>query len=321
MGVSIPGDLPSDKLTVMRSYLQSERWEAFQRACGYRTIRVGDTLLIGRGTPVGTYWYAARPEHLDLAALQTYAQTDRSLFVRIDPSEPIATEAFPTRPTLATQPQDSLVLDLGRSEEELLGSFHEKTRYNIRLSQKRGVSIEESTDVSAFLALARGTADRQAFRYHTGQYYQTMLETLRVGELKASLLVAKAAGRPVAALILLITPDTAYYLHGASSYADRALMAPHLLQWAAILKAKEQGCQAYDFWGIAPPIHVESGNFQFPISNFQFDPNHPWAGVTRFKLGFGGEVVHYPDSFDLVLQPAAYTVYTMGRRLRRALPF
>lgn len=297
----------------MAFFHQSPDWERFQRALGRTTQRVDGWLLIEGKTPLGRYWYSPRPRATaqTLAAFVGFAQRDRAAFVRVDPAAPVPTDQFSVRPTLHTQPRDSLILaGLDRPEEALLAGFHEKTRYNIRLAKKRGVVVEESADISAFLELSRGTADRQAFRYHEGKYYRTMLETLQEGEVRASLLIAKAEGRVVAANVLLWTPDTAYYLHGASSYADRKLMAPHLLQWEGIRRAKAAGLKRYDFWGIAP----------LTADRTLVNPNHTWAGITRFKLGFGGEVVRYPDSFDVVLQPAAYALYTMGRRLRRSLP-
>lgn len=303
------------------SFLQSNAWEQFQRALGRVTARIDGQLAIRYTTPVGAYWYLPRPSVLNSEALISHGRGDRSAFIRVDPdiSSPIPHSSLPVRPIAPTQPQDSLVLPLAASTDELMASFHEKTRYNIRVAQRHELMIEESTDpehraMTAFLQFARRTADRQAFRYHPDAYYKTMLRVLNEPNdegISASALVAHKDNGPAAAMIVLWTPTTAYYLHGASWYERRKLMAPHLLQWAAIQRAKERGCAHYDFWGIAPL------NAERELVN----ANHAWSGITRFKLGFGGEVVHYPDSFDLVVQPAAYTIYTMGRRLRRSLPF
>lgn len=293
--------------------MQSKAWERFQQATGKTTARAGDVLAVEYKTPLGSYWYAPRPT-VTAATFQTLVEHGRAtnaMFVRVDPEA--ATDGFPgaVQQVPATQPQDSLVLRL-KPADELLEGFHEKTRYNIRLAERKGVTVTESTEVdskelAAFLALSAGTAERQAFHYHKDDYYQTMLKTLgQPGDedIHTSVLVAWQGETPVAALIALWTPTIAYYLHGASSYEHRALMAPHLLQFRAMEKAIDRGCGGYDFWGIAPDGAPDT---------------HPWAGVTRFKLGFGGQRVHYPDSFAIVLQSMQYQLYLVARGIRRSV--
>lgn len=305
----------------MASFLQSNAWERFQRAAGATTHRVAGALLIERTTPLGRYWYCPRPslDELALREIEAAAKDAGVLFVRIDPETPLLASTLPTAATAHTEPGDSLVLSLAPTTDELLKSFHEKTRYNIRVALRNELEVEESSDpdsrtLTAFLQFARKTGARQGFRYHADHYYRTMLEVLGQPNdegITASALVAHRNNGPAAAMIVVWTPETAYYLHGASWYERRKWMAPHLLQWTAIQRAKERGASAYDFWGIAP-----MNPDQTPV-----DPNHAWAGVTRFKLGFGGEVVHYPDAVDLLVRPAQYHAYSVARRLRRTLPF
>ncbi len=294
------------------SFLQSRIWERFQQAAGKRTARADNSLLVEARTPLGPYWYAPRPVIDDrfLAAARSAAQG--ALFVRVDPeSVPDGFDRSSLHAAAPTQPQDSLILSL-QPADQLLATFHEKTRYNIRLAERKGVTVTESADpaskeLMAFLTLTAGTSERQAFNYHSGDYYRKLIETMGPGNderITASTLTAWQDGTPVAALIALWTAETAIYLHGASSYAHRALMGPHLLQFTAMQRAVALGCTAYDFWGIAPEDAPDS---------------HPWAGVTRFKLGFGGERVRYPDSFELVLDPLRYRLYRLARRVRRSL--
>lgn len=294
------------------SFLQSNIWERFQQAAGKRTLRAGGALLVEGKTPLGSYWYAPRPNLTDdtLAAIREAAQG--AMFVRIDPeSVPDGFDRSSLVVAEPTQPQDSLILAL-QPRDQLLATFHEKTRYNIRLAERKGVTVTESAaadskELAAFLALSTGTSQRQDFHYHDEHYYRKLVETLgqpNEEQITASTLTAWQGETPLAALIAIWTPETAIYLHGASSYEHRSLMGPHLLQFTAMQRAVTLGCARYDFWGIAPDGAPDT---------------HPWAGVTRFKLGFGGERVHYPDSFALVLKPIPYRLYTLLRRIRRGL--
>lgn len=292
------------------SFLQSVAWERFQQTAGKETARVNGVLLIKQQTPVGSYWYAPRPTVTPAVCDALMAHDPNVMFVRVDPEAIDGELPASAKPVAATQPQDSLILTLN-DDDSLLASFHEKTRYNIRLAERKGVTITsssaaDSNELAAFLTLSGGTGERQAFHYHPDEYYRTMLGTLgTIGDgIGASVVAAWQDQTPLAALIALWTPTIAYYLHGASSYEHRSLMAPHLLQFRTMQLARDEyAATRYDFWGIAPDEAADS---------------HPWAGVTRFKLGFGGDRVHYPDSVDLVTQRFRYTLYTAARRLKRS---
>ncbi|MBI2589846.1 peptidoglycan bridge formation glycyltransferase FemA/FemB family protein [Candidatus Berkelbacteria bacterium] len=340
------------------SFLQSSEWEEFQRRLGVATQRIGGALIVERATPLGRYWYLARARLTAELLTEIHAQAKKNggLFIRIDPQEKLSISNYQISTTLPTQPQDTLVLDLTPSVNELFKNFHEKTRYNIRLAERKGITVtrastSNSKELSAFLALSNKTSQRQNFHYHSTHYYQILLRVLGSNEtpLNACLSAGKARltvnawtawryDQPVAAILTLADAQTkqSYYLHGASDHTARTLMAPHLLQWVAIQKAKELGCATYDFWGIAPPksvaviaknrerrisCHCEESRATQQSDSCAFDPAHPWAGITRFKLGFGGEVVHYPDSVDLVLSPAPYTLYKLLRPIGRALRY
>jgi lipid II:glycine glycyltransferase (peptidoglycan interpeptide bridge formation enzyme) len=107
----------------------------------------------------------------------------------------------------------------------------------------------------------------------------------------------------IAANLMVFYGDTATYLHGASNYAFRALMAPNLLQWNLIQEAKKRGFKYYDFHGIAP----------------NENPKHPWAGVTRFKKGFGGEIANYPGTYDFIYETGWYKIYKLFRKINRLI--
>lgn len=299
-----------------QSFLQSKQWESFQVALGRRTFRIENKLIIKYNLPLGlNYLYSPRPDFTNekkfknfLAEAKKLAHKENAVFSRIEPD--LESNLQPTAYKLQTcknlQPQDTLILDLDKSEEKLLNEMHPKTRYNIRLAERHNIKIKKSTnpkDIDIFYSLALKTSSRDGFRYHPKSYYKTMLETL--GDNKSvELFIAFTKDVPIAAIMVLFYKNTAVYLHGASDHNFRNLMAPYLLQWAAIKEAKKQNHQTYDFWGIAP--------------SQKLDENHPWAGITRFKMGFApnGKILHYPKCFEMPIQKSLYTAYKMIKLIR-----
>ncbi|MDX9779357.1 MAG: peptidoglycan bridge formation glycyltransferase FemA/FemB family protein, partial [Patescibacteria group bacterium] len=206
---------------------------------------------------------------------------------------------FKTQKVKAIQPAQTLMLNLAFSEEELLGQMHQKTRYNIRLATKRGVKIEQggAKDVLAFYQLLQLTAQRDSFRVHSLKHYQTLLE---VSPESIQIYLAKKEGKLLAAGIFSFYGGRATYLHGASANEGREHMAPYLLQWEMIKKAKSKACRFYDFYGIDAL---------------------KWPGVTRFKKGFSGQEISYPGTSLLVLRPCLYYSYSLAAYLKRKLKF
>lgn len=210
--------------------------------------------------------------------------------------------------TIATQPHETLLIDLTQSEEQIFANMHEKTRYNIRLALKKGVNVNDVTEDIAhhelFFKLLKETAKRDKFRLHDETYYRAMLTSLsgsRASDGPAKnfhvRIMCASVGTATAAYALVgYFGDTATYLHGASSYDLRQFMAPYALHLAIIRQSKQHGYKYYDFWGVS---------------------EHEWPGVTRFKLGFGGKRVSYAGTFDLPFKKFKYTLYRIARRFRR----
>lgn len=296
-----------------KSFLQTKYWAEFQQSLGRKIFWIDNHLIIKFDLPIGkSYLYSPRIKinlkNLKnfkklISKIQKISQKENAIFFRFDPDERWSeqqTQNFKKYLNLSTcrpvQPQDTLVLDLSQSEKKLSANMKPKTRYNIRLAEKHSIKVRESNnlaDVDIFWTLAQETAKRDRFSYHPKIYYRKMLENLRGKELEAQLLIAEHQGEPAAAIIVLFHKESAIYLHGASSYRHRALMAPYLLQWTAIKIAKKRKCKFYDFWGIAP----------------EGDESRHWAGITRFKKGFGGIELHYPGCFELPIQKGWYRIY------------
>jgi peptidoglycan pentaglycine glycine transferase (the first glycine) len=180
-------------------------------------------------------------------------------------------------------------------DEPLLAQMHQKTRYNIRLAQRRGVTtrIADPTDeaVDDFYTLLQDTAERNAFGTHDLDYYRGFLREF--GE-NAILLFAEIEDRPVAGLIAAAFGDEAIYMYGASSTRDRAHGAGFLIQFEAMRWARDRGCLRYDLWGIPvldpQTTQVETGD------RIAGTTGQDWRGLYEFKTRFGGQIVQYPPT-------------------------
>ena len=204
------------------------------------------------------------------------------------------------------QPPDTVILNLSKSEDDLLNSMKSKWRYNIRLAEKKGVIIEKcgAEAIEDFYEIFTETATRDGIAVHGKNYYKSLLELSSENTEKAevSLYVAKHEGDVLAGIITLFTETEAVYLYGASSNKKRNLMASYLLQWSAIKDAKAFGAKSYDFYGIPP----------------ENDENHPMYGLYRFKTGFGGDecIIHRIGSLDIPLKKGIYNCYSLAEKLR-----
>jgi lipid II:glycine glycyltransferase (peptidoglycan interpeptide bridge formation enzyme) len=209
------------------------------------------------------------------------------------------------------QIQQTIILDLNKSEEDILTVMHSKTRYNIRLAEKKGVEIKLEKNVDIFWKLNSETIKRDRFKSHAKEYYEEMLTLDNVYQL-----IAYHEGEPIAANILIYFGDTLTYLHGTSASKKRNLMAPYLLQWEGIKLAKKLDCNFYDFWGVAPKAENTEKIQTSCFHNFCWPINHALSGVTRFKAGFGGQYVEYSQAFDIITKPWKYKIYILIRKLR-----
>jgi lipid II:glycine glycyltransferase (peptidoglycan interpeptide bridge formation enzyme) len=191
--------------------------------------------------------------------------------------------------------RNTLTLDLTQDEEALLAGMKQKTRYNIRLAGRKGVSVREGTlkDLDLLYQMYAETSHRDGFVIRPKEYYRDAWGSF-IERGQAAPLIAEVEGEAVAALIVYRFGRTAYYLYGMSRDAHREMMPNHLLQWEAIQWAKAAGCNSYDFWGA--PHKIEEGE--------------PMYGVYRFKLGFGADLVRTPGAWDYPIKPFVYRLYT-----------
>ena len=205
----------------------------------------------------------------------------------------------------------TFVLDLTKSEEELLKNMHPKTRYNIRVAQKHNVTVQKDDSDETFeeyLKLTWETTKRQGFYAHTKDYHRKMWQTLKANDqrpktndLTAHLLTATHEDKILVAWIVFVLHDTLYYPYGASSNEGREVMASNLMMWEAIHFGKKLGLKKFDMWGSL---------------GHDASPSDPWHGFHRFKQGYGPELVEFVGSYDLIINPLLYQLYKLTDKLR-----
>lgn len=259
---------------------------------------------------------------LVLEELKRYARERRAIFLKLDPDlvtgvgVPGEPDAFDDALGQAVQREwveaglrfsheqvqfrNSVVIDLRRSEDELLAAMKQKTRYNVRLAPRKGVSVRfgDADDLDLLYALYAETARRDDFIIRPLDYYRRAWADFMHAGL-AQPIIAEYKGKAIAHVIVFGFGKRAWYFYGASSDEERSRMPTYLLQWEAIRWARSQGMAVYDFWG-APDDFA--------------DPLDPLAGVFRFKEGFGGTVVRRIGAWDYPANERLYRFYN------RAMP-
>jgi lipid II:glycine glycyltransferase (peptidoglycan interpeptide bridge formation enzyme) len=203
------------------------------------------------------------------------------------------------------QPPSTVVVDITGPEEKILQGMKSKTRYNIRLSQKKGITVTEGReeDLSRWYALYEETARRDGIGIHSLDYYRGLLRAAREYAGTAPtvrLLLAWHDGDLLAGNIVAFWKERAAYLYGASSGVKRNLMPTYALQWEAILRARAAGCTTYDLYGVPP----------------RPDPGHPMAGLYQFKTGFSEEVLERWGTWDAVYRPGLRALYAAAEAVR-----
>lgn len=312
--------------TIDGGFLQSEHWQRFQQSLGRKVVKVekeaGQALMIEHRLPlVGGYFFVPRgpifvedkkeQEMKDLImGMMTAAKEYKVGWVRIEPQSltewklikrGLAGKYWLKKSKKDHQPAQTLMLNLQESEEKLLLQMKQKTRYNIRLAQKRGVEIfvfRLDKDVDNFCDLVQETAKRDRVVAHPRSYYKKMVQAIPEQALK--IYFAKFQGKIIAAALVTYCGNVATYQHGASANQHRNVMAPYLLQWTAISEAKKQGYRRYDFGGLSVD---EKGESQ----------KKSWQGITKFKLGFcpQGGLVNFPGCYDIIINRNKYFLYRL----------
>lgn len=243
--------------------------------------------------------------------LDEYCRDHKIFFVKIEPDEKdfgVIPMGF-IRSSQTIQPLNTILVNIEEDDEIILQRMKQKTRYNIRLAERKGVKVETSDDIETFYLLARQTSQRDQFGIHSLGYYQTAYQLFHnCGQ--CELFLARYAGKAISGIMVFANGNRAWYFYGASSNEHREVMSPYLLQWEAIQWAKRKGCSFYDLWGI--PDYNEA----YLEDNFMQNEKGLW-GVYRFKRGFGGCVFRSAGAFDRVYNPRLYQFYRLLLKARR----
>jgi peptidoglycan pentaglycine glycine transferase (the first glycine) len=306
--------------------LQQAEWGLLKAGFGWQPVYLAEedsgAQVLFRSLPLGfSIGYIPKgPLGSDLKPLwpllDAVCQERRAVFLKVEPdawdaefsrAEEMLQAGFrPSRHDL--QPRRTVVLDLRPEEEEILAGMKQKTRYNIRLAERKEVVVSPSADLDAFGKLIEVTGERDAFGVHTPEYYRQAYELFHPLGM-CELLIASYQGNPLAGLMVFASGRRAWYLYGASNNQERNRMPTYLIQWEAIRWAKQKGCTSYDLWGV-PDHEEETLEAQFS------DHSDGLWGVYRFKRGFGGELMRTCGAWDKVYHRAAYLGYQvlMARR-------
>ncbi len=205
------------------------------------------------------------------------------------------------------QPRHEWFLKLDKTEEDLLAEMHSKTRYSVRLSERKKITSEIVVKdfmkyFDDFYGLILDTANRNGFSLHKKSYYESIFQNLSQVK-NAYLSIARYNQKILAVDLVIVFSGIANYVFGGSSSEERNRMPTYLAQWGAILKAKELGCGWYNFGGIS------NGD----------EKDKSYGGITVFKKKFGGEEVFHSDFFDVVVNPAWYFVYNIRKYIKNKL--
>ncbi len=308
--------------------LQSHAWGVLKAEFGWQAeeVRTADAcaLVLFRRLPMrlGTLAYIPRGPVLDwqdqrsaralLKAVDATCRRHHSALLKIEPwleDSSVSVErlsALGFRPSMQTvQPPRTVLVDLSPADEEaVLAAMKPKCRYNIRLAERKGVTVHPAAraDLPAFHALMAATSARDGFAVHTPEYYEVAYRLLVEENDLGVLLLAEAGGKPLAALFAAALGPLALYLYGASADEGRQLMPTYLLQWEAMRWARARGAACYDLLGVPDEDEATLE------AQFEGRQDGLW-GVYRFKRGFGGRIFRTVGAWDRVYNPMLYWAY------------
>lgn len=322
--------------------LQSYEWGEFRKKSGVKVIRRGffdrNKLISGFQLTIHkiprtnfTIGYLPKgdfPTKELIHELQQIGKEEKCIFIQLEPNVRVENRELRIENNLknkkkilnsqlstlnlkpAAHPlftRYTFVLDLTKTEEELLAAMHPKTRYNIKVAMRHNVKVVEDDSAKAFeeyWRLTEETTRRQKFYAHTKHYHELQWQTFphkMTNNLTSHLFTATYDEKILTALLFFVFHDTLYYPYGASSNEHRNVMHSSLAMWEGIRFGKKLGLKKFDMWGALGE---------------EPDMKDPWFGFHDFKRKFGPKHVEFIGSYDLVINPAMYQAYKVVDKLR-----
>lgn len=300
--------------------VQSKEWSQTKAEYGTQSISCGDIYYTTHAIPLSPYSVAYCPKVdpflINWENLKKSLKENRCVAINFDvpnvqaesleakKAEKIFSEYCIKSPK-STFAGHTVLVDISKTEEEILKGMHSKHRYNIGIAQSRGATIrlaEDISDYNVFYKMLGETAIREHYYIRPRNYYLNIWQILKPLEM-CEIVICEHQGKSLGTWMLLFYKDTLYYPYGGSANMDlRNKYNPgNLIGWEAIKIGKSRGCKVFDMWGATGDLE---------------NKNHPWWGFTNFKIKFGGTLVKFMDSYDCVLNPKIYTAFTLANKIR-----
>jgi lipid II:glycine glycyltransferase (peptidoglycan interpeptide bridge formation enzyme) len=323
----------TDYNSVVTHPVQTWEWGEFQESQGHKVYRFGvfDNKKIVSGfslsfhrvprfnRSIGTILRGPYPTEEIMTIVRKIAKEENAIFVKMEPdvffqtydtadNPSVPLSPLPDYPDLKISPKVAFypytyVIDLTKSEDQLLSLLHPKTRYNIKLANRHGVKVEEvSTDqgFETYLKILFDTTRRQGFYLHSPQYHREQWKVLKDTGIP-HIFLASYNDKALAAFMIFTLKDKLFYPYGASLDANREVMAPNLLMWEVIKYGQSKGLKTFDMWGSL---------------GTKADPSDPAYGFHRFKQSYGGTLTQFIGTYDLILDPSFYKYYNLADKFR-----
>lgn len=309
------------------NFLQSPMWSEMHRLIGDETVmkvigKDGLGLMTVRDAKRGRYlevpcgplidWQDKKAIELAKNAMLEAGELFKCVFVRFRPqlldtpeNRQILSKMGAVIAPMHLAAEHTVVIDLTKSEEDLMADMRRQTRYEVRKSGRQGIIVEHSNSEEMFREFQAVQAETAARQHFIPPNINTLLAERQAFGDKAQIYVAytpeEEGKKPIAYGLILKYGNEADYYEAASTDLNRKYSGAYALLWQAMRDLKEEGYKRFNLWGIAPPDQ----------------PEHRYAGVTTFKKGFGGEVVSYVPAYDLVLNKAHYKLTHTFETLRK----
>ena len=298
--------------------LQTKQWADFKSSYGTPSVEAGGVFYTKTKIPFTSSYFAyavrTNPLEINFVELKKSLEKNDCIGLRLDvpniikgsPEEKAAIEKlekYCQKSPRSEFAKANVLLDISKSEDELLANMQYKHRYNIKYSQRNGVVVKAGNspeDLEIFYKIYKDTAERQKFFPRPKIYFDKLREVFVKNDM-FYVITAFQQDKPLASWILFTYEDTLYYPHGGSLTENKSSHASCLLGWEAIKLGKQKGCTLFDMWGAA----VDLG-----------DEKDSYYGFTNFKLKFGGTHVVYIDTYDLVINQNVYTMFNTANFIR-----